>query len=72
MTTFRDYLIYYNYKHVAPFIKAINEHMTFFSQRGIDMFKDSLDLPEVLDFTIFPDFSIIITLKTLVNLHIAF
>ena len=45
MKTFRDYLIYYNNKDVAPFVKAINEHMTFFIGKGIDMFKDGMTLP---------------------------
>ena len=45
MKTFRDYLIYYNNKDVAPFVKAINEHMKFFIGKGIDMFKDGMTLP---------------------------
>ena len=45
MKTFRDYLIYYNNKDVAPFVKAVNEHMTFFIRKGIDMFKDGITLP---------------------------
>ena len=45
MKTFRDYLVHYNNKDVAPFVKAINQHMKFFSERGIDMFKDGLTLP---------------------------
>ena len=45
MKIFRDYLIYYNNKDVAPFVKAINEHMKFFIGKGIDMFKDGMTLP---------------------------
>ena len=45
MKTFRDYLIYYNNKDVAPIVKAINEHMTFLIGKGIDMFKDDMTLP---------------------------
>ena len=45
MQTFRDYLIYYNNKDVAPFVKAINEHMKFFMAKNIDMFTDGMTLP---------------------------
>ena len=45
MKTFRDYLIYYNNKDVAPFVKAINEHIKFFMAKSIDMFKDGMTLP---------------------------
>ena len=45
METFRDYLIYYNIKDVAPFVKAINEPMKFFMAKSIDMFKHGMTLP---------------------------
>ena len=44
MKTFRVCLIYYNNKDVAPFVKAINEHMKFFMVKSIDMFKDGMTL----------------------------
>ena len=45
MKTFRDYLIYYNNKDVAPFVKVINEHIKFVMAKSIDMFKDGMTLP---------------------------
>ena len=45
MKTFRDYLIYYNNKDVAPFDKAINEHIKLFMAKSIDIFKDDMTLP---------------------------
>ena len=54
MTIFRDYLIYYNNNDVAPFNQAVKEHMTFFNERGIDIFKDSLTLPGLTLKFLFP------------------
>lgn len=45
METFRDYLIHYNNSDVKPFINALNNHCSFFTARGIDMFKDGITLP---------------------------
>ena len=45
MKTMRDYLVYYNNLDVAPFVRAIHEHTKFFTDRGVDMFKDGLTLP---------------------------
>ena len=45
MTTFKEYLIYYNNLDVEPFIRAIHAHSKFFTERGVDMFKDGLTLP---------------------------
>ena len=45
MKTMRDYLIYYNNLDVEPFVRAINKHSKFFTERGVDMFKDGLTLP---------------------------
>ena len=45
MKTMKDYLIYYNNLDVEPFVRAINEHSKFFTERGVDMFKDGLTLP---------------------------
>ena len=30
---------------MAPFVKAINEHIKFFMAKNIDMFKDGVTLP---------------------------
>ena len=45
MKTMRDYLIHYNNLDVEPFVRAINKHSQFFTERGVDMFKDGLTLP---------------------------
>ena len=45
MKTMKDYLIYYNNLDVEPFVRAINAHSKFFTERGVDMFKDGLTLP---------------------------
>jgi hypothetical protein len=45
MKTMQDYLIYYNNLDVEPFVRAINKHTQFFTERGVDMFKDGLTLP---------------------------
>lgn len=45
METFRDYLIHYNNSDVKPFVSALNNHCSFFTARGIDMFKDGITLP---------------------------
>ena len=45
MSTLRDYIVYYNNLDVEPFVRAINEHSKFFTERGVDMFKDGLTLP---------------------------
>ena len=45
MKTFRDYLICYNNKDVAPFVKSVKELMNFFIGKGIDMFKNGMTLP---------------------------
>ena len=42
---FQGLFIYYNNKDVAPFVKAINEHMKFVIGKAIDMFKDGMTLP---------------------------
>ena len=45
MTNMKDYLRYYNTQDVEPFISAIERHREFFTERGIDMFKDGSTLP---------------------------
>ena len=65
MTTFRDFLVWYNNRDVVPFLQAIDRQFAFYQQRGIDMFKQGIsvpgltllylfnDLPEKTYFTIF-------------------
>ena len=38
----RDLLIYYNNLDVKPFIEAIKNMMSYYTQRGVDIFKDAI------------------------------
>lgn len=45
MTTFRDYLIYYNNLDVLPFVQAVERLQKYYFDRNIDIFKTSISLP---------------------------
>ncbi len=45
MTTFRDYLVYYNNLDVAPFLQALENMAKFYKERGVDSFKDGISVP---------------------------
>ncbi len=45
MTTFRDFLIWYNNRDVQPFVEAVEKQFAFFRERGLDMFKDGISVP---------------------------
>ena len=45
MKTFRDFLIWYNNRDVKPFLEAVAKQMTFYKERGIDMFKNGISVP---------------------------
>jgi hypothetical protein len=47
MSTFADWLRYYNNLDVAPFIEAQAKMKAFYAERGIDIFKDAVSLPGV-------------------------
>ena len=45
MTTMKDYLIWYNNRDVVPFLEALEKQFSFYSQLGVDMFKDGISVP---------------------------
>ena len=45
MSTFRDYLIWYNNRDVTPFVEAIEKMRLFYEEREIDLFKDGISVP---------------------------
>ena len=47
MTTFEDYLIYYNNLDTGPFVIALNNLLKVYFDEGIDIFKDYVTLPGV-------------------------
>jgi len=47
MTSFADWLRYYNNLDVGPFTEALQKMKTFYGERGIDIRKDAVSLPGV-------------------------
>jgi len=47
MTSFADWLRYYNNLDVGPFIEALQKMKTFYGERGIDICKDAVSLPGI-------------------------
>ena len=47
MRTFGDWLEYYNNRDVAPFLEALQKMKEFYSNLGVDIFKDAVSLPGV-------------------------
>jgi len=47
MTSFTDWLQYYNNLDVGPFIEALKKTKAFYAKRGIDIRKDAVSLPVV-------------------------
>ena len=47
MTSFADWLRYYNNLDVGPFIEALEKMKAFYGERGIDICKDAVSLPGV-------------------------
>ena len=45
MRTFRDYLEYYNNLDVVPMVEGIEKFKMYFTQRGIDIFKECISVP---------------------------
>ncbi|XP_072172025.1 uncharacterized protein [Diadema setosum] len=45
MSTMRDFLAWYNNRDVQPFVEAVKKMISFYSERGIDMFKDGISVP---------------------------
>ena len=47
MRTFGDWLEYYNNLDVAPFLEALQKMKEFYTNLGVDIFKDAVSLPDV-------------------------
>ena len=47
MQTFGDWLKYYNNLDVAPFLEALQKMKDFYTELGVDIFKDAVSLPGV-------------------------
>ena len=47
MKTFGDWLKYYNNLDVAPFLEALQKMKEFYTNLGVDIFKDAVSLPGV-------------------------
>ena len=47
MRTFGDWLEYYNNLDVAPFLEALQKMKEFYTNLGVDIFKDAVSLPAV-------------------------
>ena len=45
MTTFRDFLVWYNYLDVGPFVTAVENLQRYYFKRNIDIFKVSISVP---------------------------
>ncbi len=47
MSTFRDFLVWYNNLDVAPFVLAIQRLQKFYFDKGIDVFKTAISVPGI-------------------------
>ena len=47
MTSFRQYLEFYNLLDVSPFVCGVEKLMTFYTERSIDLFKTTISVPGV-------------------------
>ena len=45
MSTFKDFLVWYNNLDVVPFLEAVEKMSAFWQDRKIDMFKDGISVP---------------------------
>ena len=45
MSTFKDFLVWYNNLDVVPFLEAVEKMSAFWQERKIDMFKDGVSVP---------------------------
>ena len=45
MTTFRDFLVWYNYLDVGPFVTAVENLQRYYFKRNINIFKVSISVP---------------------------
>ena len=47
MQTFKDYLIYYNYRDKRPFVTTLSSFISIYTEQKIDIFKDFIVMPGV-------------------------
>jgi hypothetical protein len=47
MSTFRDYLVYYNNADVGPFVKCIERYQSIFKDQNLDVFKIAISIPGI-------------------------
>ena len=47
MTTFKDFLIYYNNLDVRPFVSAVEKMQQFYFKHGVDLFKVAVSVPGI-------------------------
>jgi hypothetical protein len=47
MTTFRDFLVWYNNLDVQPFVSAVERLQQFYFEKGIDVFKTAISVPGI-------------------------
>ena len=47
MSTFQDYLVYYNNLDVGPFVEAVEKMLDFYKSKKIDLFKTTISVPGV-------------------------
>lgn len=47
MTTFRDFLVWYNNLDVGPFVTAVTRLQQFYFDRNIDLFKIAMSVPGI-------------------------
>ena len=45
MSTFKDFLVWYNNLDVVPFLEGVEKMSQFWQERKIDMFKDGISVP---------------------------
>ena len=53
MSTFKDWLIYYNNLDVEPFVDALSKMHTFYRQKNIDVFKQTISVPGIARLLLF-------------------
>ena len=62
MTSFRDFLVWYNNRDVVPFLEAIEKMSRFWRERKIDIFKDGVSVPGLTMKYLFSDLDCYFTL----------
>jgi len=45
MSTFKDFLVWYNNLQVVPFLETVGKMSQFWQERKINMFKDGISVP---------------------------